>query len=209
MGGLGLAGVALIVAGALGKFSDAAPLPSKQFSDVTATAQPASAVAVKPLPADGQTTGVAVIDPASMGPNRILIPSLGIYAEIIPVPVDNGALVIPDQPRQVGLDESGPPPVAQQGSTLIAGHVNMAGTQGALANLAGIQPGARIVVTDASRVRTDWAVDGLTVVRKAALPTGLDRGDGPRRLVVVTCGGQVHNGQYDMNVIAYAHPVNG
>ena len=67
---------------------------------------------------------------------------------------------------------------------------------------------AKLWVTDADGHATQWQVTQLTDPLKV---DGIDQSifdaDGPHRLVLATCGGTVHDGDYDRNVIAYAEPV--
>lgn len=166
----------------------AAPLPHAPFTSTTGAPAP-------------------VVEVAG-GPNRLLVPSLSIDA---PVDVqqmdDKGVLTGPSDPSRVGWDlASASPSAAAQGSTLLAGHVNMAGQRGALWDLAQVTAGAQVSTFDATGIRTDWVVTSLEAADKDQLPSGLAATDGPRRLVIVTCGGEVHDGEYAQNVIVTATP---
>lgn len=184
---------------------NSAPLPSASFASATAVPSPAAPATITASGSAGASA--SLVDPDHLGPDRLFIAQLGVDAPIVDVPVsDAGALSIPADPADVGLAVDGAPLAAGAGSSLLAGHVNLDGVDGALWRLASITPGARIITTDHAGTRRDWAVDGLSSVVKAALPGGLASSTGSRRLVVVTCGGAVHNHEYDDNVIVTAHP---
>ncbi|MDK9670149.1 class F sortase [Propionibacterium freudenreichii] len=172
--------------------TDSAPLP------------PAPFVAARPTPEAAVALEVAA--------DRLVIPSLGVDAPLLAAPLgEDGSLAVPDDPQQVGVSTIAAPVASSAGTTLLAGHVNMQRVPGALWKLSQILPGARIITTDHGGVRQEWIVDGLTVHPKQGLPDGLTNTTGRRRLAVVTCGGEVHDGQYEKNVIAWARsaPTSG
>jgi hypothetical protein len=125
---------------------------------------------------------------------------------------------VPADVHDVGLWTEGAPPVNSlggplaEGTTLLAGHVNALGQgSGSLAGLYRVVPGAFIYVTSA-HVVTTWSVVSATAIAKADLPTAVFAGSaGPRRLVLVTCGGAIHHVRghgwtYDDNVVVTAVP---
>jgi hypothetical protein len=101
----------------------------------------------------------------------------------------------------------------KKGTTLLAGHINYFGQgTGTLYNLYEVQPGAIVYASDASGYLTRWHVTRLAVVLKSELPSWVFAGTaGPRKLVIVTCGGPVqytrgYGYSYRDNVIAVAVP---
>jgi hypothetical protein len=99
------------------------------------------------------------------------------------------------------------------GTTLLAGHVNHVGQgNGVLHDLYRIDPRATIYLTDRVDRVTRWQVVASTAVLKAELPASVFAGrSGPRRLVLVTCGGPIHHRKghgwtYDDNVVVTATP---
>ena len=99
------------------------------------------------------------------------------------------------------------------GTTLVAGHVNYVGQgDGALFNLYRVQPGAVVYATDAWGRTTLWRVVSAESVLKQDLPASVFAGNqGPRRLVIVTCGGDIRyvpgsGWTYDDNVVVTAVP---
>ncbi|QQS00123.1 MAG: class F sortase [Austwickia sp.] len=192
------AGVALLWRGVHPQAPPEAPLPTYQFDQ---RAQPAPAPAPSPAPVP------------AYGPDRLGIPSLDIDAPLVPESVGAGGdLVIPGDPATVGRWREGPGLDAATGTTLLAGHVSVAGVgDGALHALHRIEPGALVVTTDAAGRALRWRIDGLVVHGKDALPSFPT--DGPRRLAIVTCGGPLlrtaEGNTYRDNVIAYASPYAG
>ncbi len=185
-----IAGLGLIWAGLHPGSPQAAPLPAATFGQ----AAPASAPGTAP----------------ALAPRRLSIPSLGIEA-----PIDDsgltasGDLVIPGDPATVGHWTGGAALSAARGTTVLAGHVDVSGDLGALHPLARIGPGALAYTSDASGRVTAWSVTALEVRRKDDLP--VLPSSGPRRLVIVTCGGPVlrEDGRwtYRDNVLATAVPI--
>ena len=188
------AGPLLILSGLRAGVPEAAPLPSATF-DVSAAAPQGSASA-EPV--------------ARMEPLRLAIPSLGVEAPIEDRPVTRGGdLVIPGDPQVVGRWDGGAALDSRDGTTLLAGHVDIRGDLGALHRLASVEPGAEVRTSDARGRVTRWAVTGLDVRRKENLPAF--SATGHRRLVLVTCGGPVlrsgHGWTYRDNVIVTATPL--
>ncbi|WP_051450157.1 class F sortase [Actinospica robiniae] len=113
--------------------------------------------------------------------------------------------------RQLSGPNGRPP---NQGTTLLAGHVDYTGQgTGTLYDLYRVQPGTLVYASDASGHVPRWRVTGLTVVSKTELPSWVFAGTaGPRKLVIVTCGGPVdyvpgYGNTYRDNVIATAVPL--
>lgn len=190
-----LAGPLLIVSGLRTGVPGDAPLPTATFDVAAPTAEAAT---------PGETSA------PTLEPLRVVIPVLGVEAVIEDRPVAAGGdLVIPGDPSVVGRWDAGAPLTAGNGTTLLAGHVDIDGDLGALHRLASIAPGASILTSDSSGRVTRWAVTGLDVRRKENLP--VFRPDGERRLVLVTCGGPVLRAgdgwTYRDNVIVTATPV--
>lgn len=139
----------------------------------------------------GSTSASVVMSPEQMGPDRLYVPSLGVYAGLSPVRFSDGTLTIPSEPWRVGRDIDSAPVSARSGTTLLAGHVDLSGTPGALVALAEAAPGALVYVTDDQGVRRSFVTSGLQRYSKVSLPRSIFAVDGPRQLVVVTCGGPV------------------
>lgn len=191
----------------------AAPLPPRTF-DIAVLPAPA------PSRASGSDTHTALPERSSVPaaprtlPKHLLaahlyIPSLGVAAPYQPITPSADTLIPPFWPQEVGLDTRGGQVDGRSGTVLMTSHVNYAGRgNGAFADLYAIAPLAEVVVTDSSDAATYWQVTRLADPLKS---DGIDQSifdaTGPRRLVLATCGGAVHGGDYDRNILAYALPV--
>jgi hypothetical protein len=218
------AGVALIVSGAQSHPPDPAPLPDRTYS-VDVGALPPLA---QPLATSGATV-TARRDKHSAAPAactetlaraHVVVPSLCLDGPVDRMDTSrDGALAIPADVHRVGIwsggqqitDRDGAP--LQHGTTLLAGHVNYVGQgNGAFYNLYRAKPGATVYLVDTAGHVTRWRITALDVVIKSALPKWLFAGTaGPRRLVLVTCGGPIihvagYGNTYRDNVIATAVP---
>jgi len=203
--------VASLVAG----FALIAPRPVSevvaQSPDVTPFRTKARALPPDTGPTESsQTTGCN----RGPGANEVTIPDLCIHGPVVPTPREpDGDLVIPASATEVGLWDGGATVGAAEGTTLLAGHVvyGSAG-KGTLFDLHKVAPGTVVELGDATGRVTRWRVIALEQVIKAALPSAVFRGRaGPRRLVLVTCGGPVvevpgHGPTYRDNVIVTAVP---
>lgn len=214
-------GAVLIVDGSRSQPPKAAPLPVAQFAIA-----PGMLGKLPPLrQARVTVSGVVLGRPGercriSIARSRLAIPSLCINGPVVPTYQQRGgALVIPDNVHEVamwngGAQLSGPAgKPLRKGTTLLAGHVDYYGQgNGTLYNLYRIQPGAVVYASDASGHVTRWRVTRLVVVLKSQMPLWAFAGTtGPRRLVMVTCGGPLdyirgYGYSYRDNVIAVAVP---
>jgi hypothetical protein len=179
-----------------------APLPAHPFTVTRTTAGTATTQATLTATRAGDCRGGTT--------SRLSIPSLGITAPLIGEPLVHDSLSIPPDVQTVGWWTGGGQLVGSTGTVLVAGHVDWAGQgDGALYPLAGIQPGATICTTAATGAVASWAVSSAIAVAKTTLPQTVFAATGPRRLVVVTCGGAFDSqtGHYADNVVVRATPV--
>ncbi|MFC9515612.1 class F sortase [Nocardiaceae bacterium NPDC056970] len=146
--------------------------------------------------------------------DTLALDPVGVRARILDATVPNGVLTPPNDVRDVGIWRDGAPLDSATGTTLIVGHVNLVGQgNGALFDLGTIEPGQVIRTSGASGATTAWKV---TAVRTRPKSAGVEESvlagpDGPRRLAVVTCGGELQFengvGDYSDNVYLYADPI--
>ncbi len=206
-----LGGAALITKGLLGPGGGPhpQPLPTHRFAIAPAAARtlPAPPRLARPQPGSIQ----AACTPLPAGRPQVAVASLCIYAPLVPARIAGGALLIPPDVHLAGLDTSSAALTARSGTTIIAGHVdNYSQGDGVFYFLSQVQPGALITVTGPDRTLTSWRVYQVTVADKAALPSGIWSLSGPRRLVLVTCGGPIEHtpagNTYQDNVLIYATP---
>lgn len=200
----------------------AAPVPSRTFDVADPSPDDTRTATVAPIPDDSSTASASAssaqdagiaMSPDQMGPDRIYVPSLGVYASVSSVRFSSGSLTLPHEPWRVGLDIDSAPLSNDEGTTLMAGHVDLSGTPGALVALARAQPGALVYVTDGEGRRSGFVTSGLQRYSKVSLPRSIFAVDGPRQLVVVTCGGPVMTiageRHYRDNVVLTAVPAPG
>jgi LPXTG-site transpeptidase (sortase) family protein len=162
-------------------------------------------------PAIGTQSGRldALPDPVAVAPVALRIPSLGVDAPVRAVGVDAiGEMEVPAA-TDVGWYRFGPAP-GDDGSAVLAAHVDYDGRRGVFFALRQLQPGSRVDVTLA-----DGSVQGYEVERVAQIAKGdlaasgvFDR-TGPPRLALITCGGTFDAAarSYRDNIVAYAAPV--
>jgi hypothetical protein len=168
--------------------------------------------------AHGESTGrtpVAIDRDALIEPNTLVLNRIGVRAPIVDATVPGGVLTPPNDVSMVGIWVDGAPLVADEGTTLLAGHVNLVGQgNGALFNLALMQPGDIVQTADREGHPSSWRVTSVVDRPKVdgIEESVLDGPSGPRRLAVVTCGGDLSyangTGNYEDNVYLYADRVN-
>ncbi|WP_236721790.1 class F sortase [Prescottella equi] len=161
----------------------------------------------------GSTGFVPPVEPLTTA-NTLSLDPVGVRAAIVNATVPNGVLTPPDDVRNVGIWLDGAPLDSATGTTLIVGHVNLIGQgNGALFELGSIHPGEVIRTSNATGTPTSWRVTTVESRPKAAgvEDSVLAGPDGPRRLAVVTCGGELQFdngvGDYSHNTYLYAEPV--
>lgn len=157
----------------------------------------------------GATPAAAVVPPV-----RVQVPDLEIDMPVDPAGVaPEGDMELPEGADVAAWYEFGPAPASPAGSTLLAAHVDSWTTGvGPFARLRDVAPGAAVVVTAADGTAYEYRVRDVVRVPKDTAPVGewFDRA-GPRRLVLVTCGGAFDRevGHYADNVVVTALPVGG
>jgi hypothetical protein len=144
-------------------------------------------------------------------PARVQISSLGVDAPVSAVAIDlgSGDVAVPPDIHRAGWWKDGAAPADSSGTVLIAGHVDSAvAGGGAFFPLKSAQRSALIVVGTASGATYRYRVTRVQTIPKPQLPTGIFTRTGPRRLVLVTCGGPFdqRTKHYVDNVIVYATP---
>jgi LPXTG-site transpeptidase (sortase) family protein len=199
---LTLSGMSLFTAGGiaggllLSGLGAPAPLPAEAFTE----AAPAS------VRGDGW-----MAPPRPLGAERLLIPAIDVDAPIVDSTIDNGLLTIPEH-SEVGRYVGGGSVRSENGTVLLAGHVSSYGHPGALRLLSRLRAGDWVYLSDEDGNLLGAVVTGVEVRLKADLPDGLFTSSGERRVVLVTCGGEVvtrsdGTRHYASNVIVTAVPV--
>jgi len=204
-GGAALLAVALRGSGG----PHAQPLPSRLFNlnPAAALSLPAPAALDRPQPGSIQHECA----PLPAGRPQVAIASLCIYAPLVPASIAGGALRVPADVHDAGLDVASAPLRSRQGTAIIAGHVDdYRQGDGAFYFLYQVRPGALVTVTGLDHQVSRWRVYRTVVAEKTSLPLGIWSLAGPRRLVLVTCGGPLlrtpAGNTYRDNVLIYATP---
>ncbi len=155
----------------------------------------------------------AIDDPTGPRPTRVRLASRGVDAPVYSVDIDTraevGALAIPKDIDRVGWWRDGAAPGDARGTILLAGHIDSAKRgAGAFYALKSARRGDTIKVSSDDGKLRSYRVTTVRRVRKAALPGAIFTRSGPRRLVLVTCGGPFDQaiGHYRDNLIVTALP---
>ncbi|MFI1306493.1 class F sortase [Streptomyces sioyaensis] len=188
----------------------AVPLPATPFS-----VDPSRLPGAPPPSATGQQVppgrGGRDCD-RTLRASHIVIPALCVNAPVVATSrIRDGALSIPEDVQRVGMWDQGAALTDKAGTTLLAGHVHApVQGNGALYDLYRSRPGDAVYASDSRGTVTAWRIAGLQAAPKSRLPGSVFAGkSGPRRLILVTCGGPVefHPGYgnvYRDNVIVTA-----
>ena len=158
-----------------------------------------------------QARAAAAAPPARSRPTRVRLAARGIDARVFAADIDlrSGALAVPKDIDRVGWWRDGAAPGASSGAILLAGHVDSARRgAGAFYALKNARRGDVVSVTSEDGRTRSYRVTTMRRVRKAALPASIYSRTGPRRLVLVTCGGPFdeRSRHYRDNVIVTALP---
>lgn len=144
-------------------------------------------------------------------PTSVTLPRLRIRAPIATADIDtrSGALAVPKDIDRVGWWRDGAAPGDTAGTILLAGHVDSARRgAGAFYALTSARRGDTVELRAGDGRTRRWRVASVRRMRKSALPTSVFTRSGPRRLVLVTCGGPFDDraGSYRDNVVVTAVP---
>ena len=174
--------------------------------------------AESPVAAQHSTAPTAA--PAVVSPDRIVIPKIGTDAAIVQVGTEpGGALEVPLNPKVTGWWKYGAKPGAKVGTAIVAGHINYAGVEGALARIGTLNPGDIVYVyglvagaPEGASTKVEFRISGVRTYLKKSLPyKEIFDQKSVGRLAIVTCGGPFDpsTGNYLDNIVAYAVPVAG
>lgn len=173
--------------------------PTGGSPDISPEQTAASATTPAPAPVRVERTPGA--------PRRVLIPSLGVAAPVVPVRALNDTLIPPADADRLGWWADGAAPGAARGSALVAGHTLQAG-EGALQDLEELTRGQPIMVhTDGGPIH--YQVARVRVYDKGRLARHAERvfsQEVAGRLVLITCE-DWDGSRYLSNVVVIARPV--
>jgi LPXTG-site transpeptidase (sortase) family protein len=156
----------------------------------------------------GDVGRVAATTPRrARAPRVIVVPALGVRAQVLGIRTEDGALTPPPDPQEVGWWSGGSRPGAETGAAVITGHTVHTGG-GAFDDLETLGRGDRVVVGSADD-EVAYRVESVEVLSRDELARRSARlfsRSGPGRLVLVTC--EDWNGAYYLsNVVVTARPL--
>jgi len=140
-------------------------------------------------------------------PVRVVIPSIGVDAGVVPVSAPDQALLPPSDPDLLGWWADGAQPGAPRGSALITGHSVHTGG-GALQDLGDVGRGDEVVV-ETEDGSIDYAVTSTVVLDKPALAreaATLFSQEADGRVVLITCA-DWNGTEWLSNTVVTADPV--
>jgi sortase (surface protein transpeptidase) len=182
--------------------------------DVSTSAPASTVVTTTSAPIATSAAARATQNPApqsGLGASSIRIPVLGVTARIGAATVTNGVLEPPKAPDVVGAWAGSAALDAADGEVTLAGHVNWTGMAPfAFGRLADLHAGDLVYTTDAQGAQTSWRVNAVVARPKSnAIDASAFLGQsGPRKLVLITCGGSFNSSEesYNDNVYVTADP---
>ncbi|MFE5614385.1 class F sortase [Streptomyces sp. NPDC056463] len=143
-------------------------------------------------------------------PTRLTIPKIGVDAPFTGLEIGpSGALDPPpaDETNLVGWQTDGITP-GEQGTALIAGHLDTATSPAVFARLAELETGDRFAVRRADGSTAAFVVDSVESFRKDDFPDQRVYADTPSALVrLITCAGAYDRmaRDYTENLVVFAH----
>lgn len=155
------------------------------------------------------------MSPDVMENNTLYIPALGAYGPI-DTSGDNGKVVdgvlgLPG-PEKVTRWQKGSNVGKDSGTMLITGHISYNGVRGVLHDLALATPGNIAYVKANNGSVEAYQLTSMKNYDKQSLPGELWNPAGPKRLAVVTCGGElIRSGNslhYEDNIVSYWTPIS-
>lgn len=189
------------------------PLQSAPADPDGLTEPPAPTPEPAPAPPAQSTkpTGPDARRHTGAAPVRVEIRALGVRGPLVATTINGGGyLNVPKDIKQGAWWRDGAAPADRQGTVLVAGHIDNAQLgAGIFYNLRRARPGRRVALRAGGKTFT-YRISRLVTMRKDRLPGWVFAGrSGPRRLVLVSCGGpfDTTTGHYRDNVIAVAVPV--
>jgi sortase (surface protein transpeptidase) len=187
------------------------PRPSAEASAPAVTSPVPRVADPRPAPLGTRAIRLEALDRRDrVAPVGLRVPDLGVDAPVVPVGAsDDGEMEVPPDASVVAWYEHGPSP-GQQGSAVLAAHVDYDGALGVFFRLTEATPGARLTVTYADGAAREFQVVARRQYPKPELPSErVFARTGPAGLVLVTCGGEFDDAarSYRENVVVYAEPV--
>lgn len=147
----------------------------------------------EPATASVATGGVSATLHAIAGPpsppSRLVIPALGVNAEVEPVADDaQGHMAAPSRPERVGWYRPGAIP-GDSGNAVLDGHLDWTNGPAVFWRLANLKNGDQVIVVRQDGTHVRFVVDSSVVFPFDARPQGLFTRVGPPSIALVTCSG--------------------
>ncbi|MGN6723096.1 MAG: class F sortase [Marmoricola sp.] len=143
-------------------------------------------------------------------PSGITVPAVCIQGPIKPTYVSRDEVVLPADVKSIFLWDQGASLTSTLGTTLLVAHVHYGSLgDGVFYPLSQVQAGDQVNIRDSAGTLTRWRIVSSRSYLKTSLPQDVFAGPhGPRRLVLVTCGGAVlpSGSGYEDNVVVTAIP---
>ena len=184
-------------------------LAASRGSEEVAVGQRPAATSAPSTAAPARTVPAA---PEPARPVRVGIPRIDVDTRIVPVGMDaSRAVEVPDDISIVGwYAPTGVEPGSDRGSAVLVAHRDGdVGGAGVFYDLGRLEPGDRVVVTDADGRRLRYEVVSREYIDRRRLPVDeLFGATGPPRLTLISCGGEYvpERGGYQDNVVVTAIP---
>jgi hypothetical protein len=191
--------------------TDASPTPPSASAPASPPPSAPAPVAVPDVPVRSAALD-DVAAPDGSAPVALALPALGIAVPVDPVGVQpDGQMEIPPLAERAGWYRFGPVPGADEGTAVIAAHVDSAASAGLgpFARLPEAAVGDRVDVTLADGSTRAFVVTDVRRSPKAEIAwADVFVRDGGPRLALITCGGAFQRdvGRYTDNVIVTAEP---
>jgi len=146
-------------------------------------------------------------------PVKVVVDALDVDMEVEALGVAaDGTMALPDTGLRAAWYRYGSAPASPGGVTLLAAHADTRSTGlGPFARLVDAEVGSAVVVTDENGEDFTYTVTDRAQVAKSEIALDdLFSREGPRRLVLVTCGGVFDRstGHYVDNVVVTALPAS-
>jgi sortase (surface protein transpeptidase) len=157
-------------------------------------------------------TSAAVLARQAAPPVRIMIPAIGVSADVIRLGLNrDGTLEVPADFGVTGWFTGGPAP-GETGPSVIAGHIDSRRGPAVFHRLHALRRGDEVAVERADGSVVRFAVEGVAQYPKRAFPTEAVFGPSPDPLLrLITCGGSFDRSRrsYRDNVVVTARLAAG
>lgn len=162
--------------------------------------------------ADAQPAGYQFPDVAKVDGPRVVIPAIDVEVELVESAMADGILAVPQAPK-AGWYEGSRRPGAEQGATIIAGHVDYPTRElTPFGRIHQLPQGSEIYVVDEDGTRHTYVTTALQLHEQDTLPPELFVSTGDPVLHLVTCAGDSvgEGGQwnYEYNLVVTAELVD-